>query len=250
MTAASPLTVSLEVALRTVRRFARTPQVLVVATVQGILFLLMFRAVFGGAIRVGDLSYVDFLVPGFLVALLLFQNTAVGVAEDVAEGLFDRLRSLPVSHLAVLGGRALADTGVAAWTVLTTLLVGLAVGFRPELDAAALLGAAGLLALYAFAFTWVFVAVGLVAGSAQAAQGLSLLFVPVSFLSSAYVAVDTMPASVRWFAEHQPLTPMIDAVRALLTGGDAGSAIGTSIAWSLALIAVFAAASLALYRRS
>jgi ABC transporter DrrB family efflux protein len=247
---ASPLTAASQVAGRTLRRFARTPQLLVVATVQGVLFLLMFRYVFGGAIDAGGARYVDYLVPGYVVAALLFATTASGVAEDVAEGLHDRLRSLPISQVGVLAGRVAADTALVAWTVVTTVAVGVLVGFRFHGGVAEALAASGLVLAYGFAFTWLFVALGLVAGSAQAAQGLSLVFVPFSFVSSAYVPVATMPSPLREFAEHQPLTPMVDAIRALALGEPAGSAIAASLLWSAGLAVVFAAVSLALYRRT
>ncbi len=247
---AGAVTTAGQVAARTLRRFVRTPQLLVVATVQGVLFLLMFRYVFGGAIDTGGERYVDFLVPGFVVASLLFASTAAGVAEDAAEGLFDRLRSLPVPQVAVLAGRVLADTALVGWTVLTTVAVGVLVGFRVDGGVADALAALGLVAVYGFAFTWVFVAVGLVAGSAQAAQGLSLVFIPFSFLSSTYVPVETMPAALRAFAEHQPLTPMVDAVRGLVLGTPAGGAVVTSLLWSAGLTVVFAALCVRLHRRA
>jgi ABC transporter DrrB family efflux protein len=247
---AGAVTTAGQVAARTLRRFVRTPQLLAVATVQGVLFLLMFRYVFGGAIDTGGERYVDFLVPGFVVASLLFASTAAGVAEDAAEGLFDRLRSLPVPQVAVLAGRVLADTALVGWTVVTTVAVGFLVGFRVDGGLADALAALGLVAVYGFAFTWVFVAVGLVAGSAQAAQGLSLVFIPFSFLSSTYVPVETMPAALRAFAEHQPLTPMVDAVRGLVLGTPAGGAVVTSLLWSAGLTVVFAALCVRLHRRA
>ncbi len=247
---AGAVTTAGQVAARTLRRFVRTPQLLVVATVQGVLFLLMFRYVFGGAIDTGGERYVDFLVPGFVVASLLFASTAAGVAEDAAEGLFDRLRSLPVPQVAVLAGRVLADTALVGWTVVTTVAVGFLVGFRVDGGLADALAALGLVAVYGFAFTWVFVAVGLVAGSAQAAQGLSLVFIPFSFLSSTYVPVETMPAALRAFAEHQPLTPMVDAVRGLVLGTPAGGAVVTSLLWSAGLTIVFAVLCGRLHRRA
>jgi len=144
-----------QVAARTLRKFARTPQLLVVATVQGVLFLLMFRYVFGGAIQAGGVAYVDFLVPGFVVASLLFSSTASGVAEDAAEGLFDRLRSLPIRDGSVLAGRVLAETALVAWAIATTVAVGFLVGFRIDGGASDALAALALLLLYGFAFTWV-----------------------------------------------------------------------------------------------
>src|ERR1700738_4587985 len=123
---------SLSVAGRTLRKFARTPQLIVVGTIQGAMFLLIFRYVFGGAIRSGGLSYVDFLVPGFITTGVLFQGmgSAAGIAEDVETGFFDRLRSLPIPRASVIAGRALADTGMLAWGTAVTTAIGFAVGFR------------------------------------------------------------------------------------------------------------------------
>lgn len=256
---AGPMTTALTVAARTGRQLARTPQVLGIAVVQSVLFLLMFRYVIGGAIGVEGVSYVDFLVPGFVVSGLIFTagGSAVAVAEDAASGLYDRLRSLPVSGVAVLTGRVLADAALMGLVALVTLLVGVAVGFRFGGGVAEVLAALALVAIYSLAFAWVFVWLGLVAGSAQAAQGLGILGVPFSFLSSAFVPVDSMPRVLQVFAEHQPLTYMVDAGRGLLLG-DAATAsfehglahyVTGSVLWSLALVAVFAPLAIRAYRR-
>jgi ABC transporter DrrB family efflux protein len=249
---AGPLTTAGAVAVRTGLQFARTPQVLGIAVVQSVLFLLMFRYVLGGAIGVGGVSYVDFLVPGFVVSGLLFTagGSAVAVAEDAASGLYDRLRSLPVPGVAVLAGRVLADAGLMLFVALVTLAVGVLVGFRFGGGVDGTVAAIGLIALYSVAFAWIFVWLGLVSGSAQAAQGLGILGVPFSFLSSAFVPVESMPAPLEWFSEHQPLSYMVDAVRGLLLGDPALSdAAAASVLWSLALMAAFAPLALRAYRR-
>jgi ABC-2 type transport system permease protein len=257
---AGPLTTAGQVALRTVRQFARTPQLLVVNTIQGAMFLLIFRYVFGGAIDSGGVPYVDFLVPGFVVTSVLFAGTAAasGVAEDVEKGFFDRLRSLPVPRPALLGGRALADTALLTWGLVVTTAVGFLVGFRIHGSVAQSLAAFVLCVVYGFAFTWLFVFIGLVAGNAQAAQGMSLLVFPLTFVSSAYVPVDTMPGWLQPVAEHQPLTIMTNAVRSLVLGDPAMAGLGHSIGywvvlslvWSAGLVAVFAPLAVARYRRS
>jgi len=249
-----------QVAVRTVRQFARTPQLLVVNTIQGAMFLLIFRYVFGGAIESGPVPYVDFLVPGFVVTSVLFAGTSAssGVAEDVEKGFFDRLRSLPVSRAALLAGRAVADTALLTWGLVVTTAVGFLVGFRIHGSVAQALAAFGLCVLYGFAFTWLFVLIGLMAGNAQAAQGMSLLVFPLTFVSSAYVPVDSMPGWLQPVAEHQPLTIMTNAVRSLALGDPAlagldhsiGHWVGLSLVWSAALIAVFAPLAVARYRRS
>jgi len=250
---AGPLVTAGAVARRTGLQFARTPQVLGIAVVQSVLFLLMFRYVLGGAIGVEGVAYVDFLVPGFVVSGLIFTagGSAVAVAEDAASGLYDRLRSLPIPGVAVLAGRVIADAGLMFFVAMVTLLVGVLVGFRFGGGVDGALAALALIAVYSLAFAWIFVWLGLVSGSAQAAQGLGILGVPFSFLSSAFVPVETMPAPLEWFSEHQPLTYMVDAVRGLMLGEPSLSASWTgSLVWSLALMLVFAPLAVRAYRRS
>ncbi len=240
---------TLVIARRTVLKFLRTPQLVVVGTIQGAMFLLIFRYVFGGAIDVGGMSYVDFLVPGFIVTSVLFAGAgaAAGVAEDIDEGVFDRLRSLPSPKAAAMAGRSVADTLVAAWSLAITILLGFAVGFRIHGGVGSALVAYGLCVLFAFAFAWVFIVIGLVAGNAQAAQGMSLLVFPLTFVSSAYVPVATMPSWLRPFAEHQPLTLMTNAVRSLTQGAPMEQVLGhpasyyisRSLLWVVGILVVF-----------
>lgn len=256
---AGPLTTAATIAVRGLRQLARTPQVLGISVVQSVLFLLMFRYVIGGAIGVQGVAYVDFLVPGFVVSGLIFTagGSAVAVAEDAASGVYDRLRSLPIADVAVLAGRVLGDATLMIFVSLTTLLVGLAVGFRFGASTADVIAALGLVGVYAIALAWVFVWLGLVSGSAQAAQGLGIIGVPFSFLSSAFVPTHTMPAMLRVFAEHQPLTFMVNAGRGLLTGPAATATFDHSLSyyvigsllWSLALVAIFAPLAVHAYRR-
>jgi ABC-2 type transport system permease protein len=257
---AGALTTAWSVALRTARKFLRTPQLVVVGTIQGALFLLIFRYVFGGAIHPGPVPYVDFLVPGFLATSMLWAgaSASAGVAEDVEQGFFDRLRSLPVSRSALVAGRSLADTGLLTWGLAISTAIAFAVGFRLHGDVLAGLAAFGLCVVYGFAFTWLFVCIGLVAGNAQAAQGMSLLVIPLTFVSSAYVPVDTMPGWLQPFAEHQPITAMTNAVRSLALGGPTLAGLsGTtahwvvlSLLWSAGLVLVFAPLAVARYHHS
>jgi ABC-2 type transport system permease protein len=256
---AGPVATARVVAARTVRQFVRTPQLIVVGTVQGAMFLLIFRYVFGGAISAGAVPYVDFLVPGLVVTGVLFagMGAAAGVAQDLEDGLFDRLRSLPVPRTALLAGRALADTGLLTWNLSITVAIGFLVGFRIHSGMPAALAAFGLCVLYGFAFTWMFICIGIVAGNAQAAQGMSLLVFPLTFVSSAYVPVESMPSWMQPLAEHQPITQMTDAVRSLVLGdpslagltGTTGSYVVSSLLWCVALIVVFAPLAVARYRR-
>jgi ABC transporter DrrB family efflux protein len=256
---AGPATTALSVAHRTIRKFLRTPQLVVVGTVQGVMFLLIFRYVFGGAIGAGGLDYVEFLIPGFIVTGVLFSGTgaAAGVAEDIEHGFFDRLRSLPISRTSVLLGRSLADTALVAWGAAVSIAIGFAVGFRIDSDWPSATAAFGLTVLFGFTFTWVFIVIGLFAGNAQAAQGMSLLVFPLTFVSSAYVPVDSMPGWMQSFAEHQPLTVMVNAVRGLTLGDSATAVLGhsttyyvvASLLWSAGFVLVFAPIAAARYRQ-
>jgi ABC-2 type transport system permease protein len=252
-------TSTIGIAKRSVLKFLRTPQLVVLGTIQGAMFLLIFRYVFGGAIGAGGLSYVDFLVPGFITTGVLFagMGAAAGVAEDLEQGFVDRLRSLPIPRSAVLAGRALADTGMQLWGLVITTAIGFAVGFRIHGSVLDAVAAFGLLILLGFAFEWLFITLGMFAGSAQAAQGLALMVFPLTFVSSAYVPVETMPGWLQAFAEHQPLTVMVDAVRALTQGPAAELQLGhsagyyviRSLVWAAAIVAVFAPIAVARFRR-
>jgi ABC transporter DrrB family efflux protein len=243
------VTATLTVAGRTIRQFARTPQLLVVSTVQAAMFLIIFRYVIGGAIVSGGLDYVDFLVPGFLVSGILFTGSgaAAGVAEDTATGVHDRLRSLPIPRVAIVAGRSLADTGLLAWSTAVTALIGYAVGFRTGGPALDVVAAYALIVVFGLALGWVFITLGLVAGNAQAAQGLGMIVFPFSFVSSAYVPVESMPGWMQAFAENQPITAMTNAVRSLMQGGPqvvgldhtTGHWVVVSLLWSAALLALF-----------
>jgi ABC-2 type transport system permease protein len=249
----------LGIAKRGLLKFLRTPQLVVLGTIQGAMFLLIFRYVFGGAIGAGGLSYVDFLVPGFITTGILFSGmgAATGMAEDLEQGFIDRLRSLPIPRSSVLAGRALADSALQLWGLVITTAIGFAVGFRIHGSVAQALAAFGLLLVLGFAFEWLFITLGLLAGNAQAAQGMALLVFPLTFVSSAYVPVDSMPGWLQAVAEHQPLTVMVDAVRTLTQGPAAEVALGhsagwyviRSLAWAAGVIAVFAPLAVARYRR-
>jgi ABC transporter DrrB family efflux protein len=232
---------------RTIKQFMRTPQLLVVQALTSTMFLLIFRYVFGGAIQTGDVEYVDFLIPALAAVSGLFASGGVGVAEDAESGLFDRLRSLPVPRWALLFGRSMADTALICWGTFVAVIVGFLVGFRPSGGVAAALAALALCVLFAAAFAWLQIYLGLVSGSARAAQGLSFAVFPLIFVSSAYVPVETMPGWLQPIAANQPVTAMVGVVRALTLGGDTEALLGhsagwflfRSIAWSLVIMAVF-----------
>jgi ABC transporter DrrB family efflux protein len=235
---------------RTLKQFARTPQLIIVGGAVSTMFLLIFRYVFGGAIDTGPVSYADFLIPGLAAGGAFFSGTgaAVGVAEDMEKGLYDRLRSLPVPRSAILLGRSMADTALCAWSLFVTVTVGFLTGFRFHGSAADAVVAVILCIVYGAAFAWPFIYLGLIAGNAQAANGMSFMAFPLIFVSSAYVPVESMPGWLQPIAEHQPVTMMINTVRSLSLGPDASALLPHSTAWygvrsllwCVAIVAVFA----------
>jgi ABC-2 type transport system permease protein len=248
------------VARRTLLRYVRTPQLIVLATIQMSLFFLIYRYMFGGAIHIAGMSYVDYLVPGFVATGVLFAGigTAAAMAEDVEQGFIDRLRSLPIARSSVLSARVIADTAILAWSSAFTVAIAFAVGFTLHGSAVQGLAAFGLVIVFGFAFEWVFITMGLFAGNAQAAQGMGMIVFPFAFVSSAYVPVSSMPAWLQVFAKHQPLTYMVDSVRALTVGSHAQALLGhptsyflvRALAWTVAILAVFFPIAVAKWSRS
>jgi ABC transporter DrrB family efflux protein len=211
----------------------------------------------GGAIaHTGALSYVDFLVPGFVATSVLFtgMGASAGVADDLGLGLMDRLRSLPISRFSIIDANVWANTALTTLSLAITTAIGFAIGFRLHNGVGAALEAFGMCVVFGFAFCWLFVTLGLFAGSPQAAQSLSFLVFPLTFVSSAYVPVATMPGWMQAFANYQPITAMVNTVRILTEGHAAQAALGhplhvylaTSLAWSALIVAV--AAPLAVLR--
>ena len=244
-TGAGFVTAALQSAKRTVLQFFRTPQLLMLGTIQGALFLFMFRYIFGGAINPGGgIDYVDFLVPGFLVTGILWLGMAAasGVAEDAASGVHDRLRSLPIPRSSVMLGRSLADTALTMWGVFVAGVLAFIVGFRLHAGAAEIALALLLLVVAAYSFSWIFITVGLTSKSAQAANGTcTLLVVPLAFISAAYVPADSLPGWMQPVANNQPFTVFSNAARSLTLGGADAVGLGHSTAYWVALSFVWCA---------
>jgi ABC-2 type transport system permease protein/oleandomycin transport system permease protein len=233
----------------------RTPQVLVFSTIQPIIFVLMFRYVFGGAIRIpGVTHYVDYLMPGVFAQTVVFGSiqTGIALAEDLNKGLLERFRSLPMARSAVLAGRTLADLVRNVFVVLLMVGVGFAVGWRIHTSVLEVIAGLALMLLFAHSLSWVFALVGLNASNAEAAQAASFpILAPLVFASTAFVSAATMPGPLRWFAEHQPVSIVIDAVRSLTYGGQFSSTgkVVSAIIWVVGIIAVTAPLAVAVYRR-
>jgi ABC-2 type transport system permease protein/oleandomycin transport system permease protein len=242
----------LTVAWRNLRGMSRVPEVIVFSTIQPVIFVLMFRYVFGGAINVPGVRYVDYLMPGIFVQTILFggMNGVIGLADDLSKGLIERFRSLPMARSAVLSGRTLADLVRNFGVIVLMVVVGVLVGFRFHAGVIAALGAVALLLLFSFAFSWLFALLALSVPSPEAAQAAA--FPPMAllvFASSAFVPTQSMPGWLQVWADHQPITIMVNAVRALVLGGPTASIVLQAVVWSVGLIAVFAPLAVRRYRR-
>jgi ABC transporter DrrB family efflux protein len=247
---------TLVLAERSVKRIARQPDLWTAFTIQPIMFVLLFAYVFGGAISVpsqyGD--YKDFLMPGIIVQAMSFGGfvTALSIAEDMQRGLIDRFRSLPMSRIAVLSGRTLADVTTNAVQLAIMIAAGFVVGFSFHASAPEVVGGIALCFLIGYAFSWAFAFIGLTVSTPEAANafGFTVIF-PLTFLSSAFVPPDTLPEPLKTFAiDINPFSYMVDAVRALFLGTPAGNDVWITVLWCVGLIALFSTLSVVRYRRA
>jgi ABC-2 type transport system permease protein/oleandomycin transport system permease protein len=240
-------------ARRSLLRIPRQPDLLLGFTIQPVIFVLLFVYVFGGAIETPGYDYVDFLMPGIIVQSIVFGGfvTALGLAEDLKKGLIDRFRSLPMSRSAVLTGRTLADVATNMFQLAVMICVGLAVGFSFATGIPSILAGIALLLLIGYAFSWVFALIGLSSSSPEASNafGFTIIF-PLTFISSAFVPVESMPSWLQKFAEVNPVTTMVDATRALFLGTPAGNDVWGAVVWALGIAAVFSTLAVWRYRRA
>jgi ABC transporter DrrB family efflux protein len=247
------VTDTLIIAERNLVRLPRSPDLLLAFTVQPIMFLLLFRYVFGGAIATPGIPYVEFLVPGIIVQNIAFGGfvTALGLNEDVHKGLIDRFRALPMARPAVLGGRTLADVATNLLSVTVLIVTGLLIGFSFHASALDIIAGFVLLLLFGYAFSWVFALVGLVVSSPESANSLGFIAIfPLTFISSAFVPVRTMPPVLQAFAKVNPFTIVVDAMRALWINTPSRNYVWEAVLWSFAILAVFAPLAVARYRRA
>ena len=241
-------------AARQPRKTLRRPTYIVFAFVQPVMFVLLFRYIFGGAIDTGGVDYVDFLMPGIIVQTAIFGAliTGLGLTEDLKAGVVDRFRSLPMAHSAVLLGRTAADAAMNIMTLTVMVLVGVAVGFRPSEPVYDLALAFALVLGFSYVFSWISAFVGLTVRDPETAQSAGFIWVfPLTFASSAFVPTDSMPGAVQAFADVNPVTLAVIVTRALTVGdGDAlGPALGT-LAWLVGLLLVFVPLAVRAFRRA
>jgi ABC transporter DrrB family efflux protein len=243
---------TLVVAERNLLRLPRAPDLLLAFTVQPIMFVLLFVYVFGGAISTpGFDDYADFLIPGIIVQNIAFGGfvTALGLNEDLKKGLIDRFRSLPMARSAVLAGRTLADVVTNFLSMMVLLTTGLIIGFSFDSTVGEILLGVVLLLLFGYAFSWFFALLGLLVSSPEAANSVGFIAVfPLTFISSAFVPVESMPGALQWFAEINPFTIVVDAIRALWLSAPAGNSVWAAFAWTAAIFVIFAPLAVRRYR--
>ena len=241
-------------AVRQLRKVLRRPMYVVYLFVQPVIFVLLFRYVFGGAINTGRVAYVDYLMPGIIVMTAVFGalTTGLGLTEDVKAGVVDRFRSLPIARPAVLIGRTAADLATNTVTLIVMLLIGLAVGFRPSQPVYQVVLAFALVLAFAYVFSWISAFIGLVVRDPETAQSVGFIWVfPLVFASSAFVPTTSMPGIVHTFADVNPVTLTVNAARALTIGhADAVAPTLGTLAWLAGLLLVFIPLSVRAFRRA
>jgi ABC-2 type transport system permease protein/oleandomycin transport system permease protein len=239
---------------RNLLALTRMPGAMFFSILQPIMFVLLFAYVFGGAIHIPHLRYIDFLIPGIFVQTVSFgsTSTAVGLCEDLQKGLIERFRALPMARSAVLAGRTTADLTRSVFVVALMTGVGYAVGFRIGTNVGLFLCGCLLVLLYCYALAWSFAGVGLSAPNAETAQVMVFpIIFPFTFASSAFVQVASMPGWLQAFAKNQPVTQVVNAARSLMVGGSVHDtrAVWLALAWTIGLLVVFIPLTVRKYRR-
>jgi len=237
---------------RSLKHIFKNKDQLLGLTIQPIMFMLLFRYVFGGAINTGSTSYVNFLVPGILVQSLAFGalTTSLSVATDLQRGIIDRLKSLPIASWAVMMGHVVADLVRNIIQSAIMIGVGFLVGFRPAASFGDWMLIIGVILLFTFAVSWIAAIMGLIAKTPESVQWMGFFFVfPLTFASAAFVPTDTMTPWLRAFAENQPFTHVIETMRALMIGNSVGDHLWIGVVWCVGIIAVAIPVATYLFRK-
>jgi ABC-2 type transport system permease protein len=236
---------------RSLRHILRSPDTVITTTIMPIALLLLFVYVFGGAINTGSDRYVNYLLPGILLITIAsgIAYTAFRLFLDMTSGIFERFQSMPIARSSVLWAHVLTSLVANLISVVVVVLVALIIGFRSGAGVLAWLAVAGILILFTLALTWIAVIPGLTAKSVDGASAFSYPLIFLPFLSSAFVPTETMPGPVRWFAEHQPVTSIVSAIRDLFTGQPIDTDIGVALAWCVGILVVAYVLAMTTYRR-
>jgi len=245
------------IAARSLRRYVRLPQLLAFSLAQPLMILLVFNYVFGGALgvttHIPSGKYIDFLLPGILVQMVMFGGvqTGIGLAGDMSKGIIDRFRSLPMSRLAVIGGRTLSDAVRNVVAILITLLLGYLIGFRFQSGVGDAVAMIGISVFFGYALSWAFASIGMAVKDSETAQVASMMLIfPLTFASAAFVPVQTMPNWLQIFARNQPVTFMADAARHLAIGTPDNGATWKVLLWCVGILVVFVPLAIRQYRRA
>ncbi len=238
---------------RNLLRYRRIPQLLVFSSVQPVMFLLLFNYVFGGAIKTSGGSYISYLLPGILVQTVLFgsMQTGIGLAEDLSKGIIDRFKSLPMARSAVLAGRTITESIRNLFVMTIMITFGTLIGFRVENGLGNFLLALLLAASLGFAFSWISATIGLAIKNIETVQVAGFIWVfPLVFASSIFVPVETMSGGIKFFAEHNPISYVVNSVRALSLGGPIGDNLFYALLWIVAILLVFIPLAVSLYKKN
>jgi ABC-2 type transport system permease protein/oleandomycin transport system permease protein len=256
MPAAYVVSDALVMTKRNLLRYLRLPNLLVFSTVQPVMFVLLFSYVFGGAIK-GALppgqKYIDFLMAGIFVQTVIFGSvqTGVGLSDDLAKGMIERFRSLPMARSAVLAGRTLSDTVRNVFVVLLMTAVGTAIGFRFHGGFIPGVAGLGLAVLFGLAFSWISAFIGMTVRDPEAAQAAGFIWIfPLVFASSSFVPIQTMPDWLQAFARNNPISHTVNGIRALTQGGPVFHDLWISLVWIVAILLVFVPLSVRRYRNT
>lgn len=236
---------------RSLRHILRSPDTIITTAVTPIAMLLLFVYVFGGAIDVGSDSYVNYLLPGILLITVAsgIAYTAFRLFTDVSGGIFERFQSMPITRSSVLWSHVLTSVVANLVSLVLVVLVALLMGFRTGAGLLAWLAVLGIMTLFTLALTWLAVIPGLTAKSVDGVSGFSYPLIFLPFISSAFVPTSGMPGPVRWFAEHQPVTSIVDTIRALFAGQPVGADLWVALAWCVGLLVLAYALALRTYQR-
>jgi ABC-2 type transport system permease protein len=243
---------SLTMAYRGLLKVRRTPEQLIDVTLQPILFTLMFGYLFGGAVSGNVHNYLPLVIPGILVQSILTGAITIGVQlrEDMEKGVFDRFKSLPIARIAPLAGALLADTIRYALVTVLTFSTGYIMGYRPETGIAGILGVSILVIGFAWCISWIFALAGVVGRSAAGVQGISMMILfPLTFLSNAYVPIETLPSALKWFAKMNPVSHLITAIREIINQGVIGRDFWLSVIGGIVVLFIFAPLTVRAYKR-
>ncbi|KQY22219.1 ABC transporter permease [Cellulomonas sp. Root485] len=236
---------------RSLRHITRSVDTIITTAVTPIALMLLFVYVFGGAISSGTENYVNYLLPGILLIAIAsgIAYTAVRLFTDLQSGIFERFHSMPISRPSVLWAHVLTSLASNGITIAIIVVVGLLMGFRTSAGIGAWLAVAGILTLFTLALTWVAVIAGLSAKSVDGAAGFSYPLIFLPFISSAFVPTETMSGPVRWFAENQPVTSIVNTIQDLFAGTPVGNDIWVALAWCVGILVVAYVFAMRTYRR-